>query len=1208
MEQHRHNTRSIPPNSGSQMPTFHNSIPAGDSSNRTSLSESYHITGQEDAKISQEIFDTGGSLHLSGNGTMLNNDASVSVTTAAGSTKLHGLRQTTGQTKVKAVNCPKLREKTLVSAATYLQDHNLQALLHGTGGSIRDSAGKEVHRLQVKQGIYYINPQLYRFLDEHSSHHVSFLQFEDSPTEEVRNWHSTHSRFGHQSDEAITKLIGQRFIRPKSATCIACMKGSLVERNYDRTLKPEASRVLGLVGSDTVGKLFPTLNGEQYWSSFLDHCSGKVIVILHRKKGDLQTLWPKVARQEMKNLHSDISRFVHDGARELSSQPIKSFMDEEGIKDSTTIPYTPSTNGRNERINRTLNAMARKLLIQAHLPLELWGYAVKHSATLYNAAPRKTKDGWISPDSKYYNLEQDEVFRPIKHSLTFGEYAVALKSKKLRDGKFGSVATDAIYLGLDDAHEFHLLLDLKTNTPFRARTFKGSNKFLSAKHWKDQGYHMNSDKYLLPENDALEEDNNQFINTPLISTRQEQHSLDFTSNEPDLQSPSPIINAEQGISHIESKDSDEKIEEEVPIEEEIPGIEEDDDVVMEGSEDEWLPTTSIQEDTTQEQDEQMESHSEVDSRPQRNRKAPIRYDPSFSYAIWSFTTQLENGTDFSDSELEDLEPIPKDWKEPKSYKEAAQNPRWVKSMKREIKALLENDTWTLSPLPSGRQPIRTKWIFKIKRVDGQPYQLKSRLVACGYSQKKNVDFFQTFGAVGSKTAMRIMVALTAKLDLSWHQCDINNAYLKSTLQEEVFMSQPSGFGDGTNRVCRLNKTLYGLRQSANAWYQTISGYLESLGYRTSDVEPCVFLYKGNRSLPKSIFLYVDDMLLVGRKGKDLTNLLELLDKRFGIKDLGAPEFLLGIKVCRDEEGIFLSQEAYIEEILDTFDKNCDKICSSPMSEQLEDCGELLSAEEKAIYHSIIGSLLWLSICTRPDISYAASVLGSNLASPQRSHLEAAIQVLRYLRGTKSEGLFYSKDGALGVNGFSDKYKKSDKRVRFLVEEEDTFSDADYAGCKKSRRSRSGVYISLDKVSSPVMWISRLQQETSLSSCESELYAAVECYKEYNFVRILTREIMTGVPRAEDDQKDQPMIIQMDNEATKTVLENTGSNRLKHVAVRHFFLRNKVKKGDVILKHVDSKSNKADIFTKPFSGLEMKRLRNLIGMRPKEDVGDRAQSS
>jgi hypothetical protein len=179
---------------------------------------------------------------------------------------------------------------------------------------------------------------------------------------------------------------------------------------------------------------------------------------------------------------------------------------------------------------------------------------------------------------------------------------------------------------------------------------------------------------------------------------------------------------------------------------------------------------------------------------------------------------------------------------------------------------------------------------------------------------------------------------------------------------------------------KLEKTLYGLKQSAAEWYRTISSFLVRLGYNISTVEPCVFLYGGN-DVPKTIYLYVDDMVLIGPRGKELSVLLKMLDSEFGVKDLGQPEFLLGIKVTRSKKGIMLSQEAYVDELLEKFDNDSTAIFSSPMASQLENCGEMLNKEDAELYHSVVGSILWLAVCTRPDVSFSASMLGAYMAKP-----------------------------------------------------------------------------------------------------------------------------------------------------------------------------------------------------------------------------------
>jgi hypothetical protein len=157
-------------------------------------------------------------------------------------------------------------------------------------------------------------------------------------------------------------------------------------------------------------------------------------------------------------------------AKELNSSTITDFLNEEGIQDDVSLPYEPSTNGKVERVNRTINNIARKLLLHCELPSELWSYAVLHGTMLYNALPRKTPHDWHSPDAMYLGIDQSEVISALRSCLIFGEHCFGLKAKKLRDGKYGSISTESIYLGLDETQKFHLLLDLTSLTPYKCRS------------------------------------------------------------------------------------------------------------------------------------------------------------------------------------------------------------------------------------------------------------------------------------------------------------------------------------------------------------------------------------------------------------------------------------------------------------------------------------------------------------------------------------------------------------------------------------------------------------------------------------------------------------------------------------------------------------------------------------------------------------------
>nr|KAJ0184969.1 hypothetical protein LSAT_V11C900465440 [Lactuca sativa] len=201
--------------------------------------------------------------------------------------------------------------------------------------------------------------------------------------------------------------------------------------------------------------------------------------------------------------------------------------------------------------------------------------------------------------------------------------------------------------------------------------------------------------------------------------------------------------------------------------------------------------------------------------------------------------------------------------EPKSFKHAAKDERWRLAMKKEISALEANDTWVLVVLPPGKRAIESKWVFKIKfKPNGEVERYKARLVAKGYTQMEGVDYHDTFAPVAKLVTVRILLTMAVKNNWIIHQLDVNNTFLHGDLEEEVYMKIPQGFGkEGDTRVCKLKKSLYGLKQASR----------------------------------------------------------NCLNDRFSIKDLGSLTYFLGIEVSRIEEGLVLSQRKYTLDVLDDAD-------------------------------------------------------------------------------------------------------------------------------------------------------------------------------------------------------------------------------------------------------------------------------------------------
>ncbi|KAK3034295.1 hypothetical protein RJ639_034099 [Escallonia herrerae] len=338
--------------------------------------------------------------------------------------------------------------------------------------------------------------------------------------------------------------------------------------------------------------------------------------------------------------------------------------------------------------------------------------------------------------------------------------------------------------------------------------------------------------------------------------------------------------------------------------------------------------------------------------------------------------------------------------EPKYFSQAVKHAHWRDAMAKEISALEANNTWTLMPLPSGKRAIDSKWIYKVKfHPDGTVERYKATFVAKGYTQIEGLDFHKTFAPVAKLVTVRCLLAIASIKKWELHQLDVNNAFLHGDLEEEVYMKIPQGFSkQGENRVCRLQKSLYGLRQASGNWYHTFTQSLLVVGFIQSQSDHSLFTFTRKGSF-LAVLIYVDDVIVTGTDSANISWLKHYLDTKFHIKDLGKLKYFLGIEVARFSDGIVLSQRKYVLDILTECGLTGCKPSSSLMTEQHQldlNSGEL--CDDPGQYRRLIGRLLYLTI-TRPDISYVVHILSQFMHKPRRPHYDAAIRVLRYLKNS-----------------------------------------------------------------------------------------------------------------------------------------------------------------------------------------------------------------
>ncbi|CAL2239859.1 unnamed protein product [Prunus armeniaca] len=290
------------------------------------------------------------------------------------------------------------------------------------------------------------------------------------------------------------------------------------------------------------------------------------------------------------------------------------------------------------------------------------------------------------------------------------------------------------------------------------------------------------------------------------------------------------------------------------------------------------------------------------------------------------------------------------------------------------------------------------WIYTVKlKADGSVERYKVRLVANGYIQRYGTNYEETFALVAKINTIRVLLSLAANLDWPLHQFDVENAFLHGDLEEEVYMDLPPGCNsapDKKNQVCKLKKSLYGLKQSPKAWFGRFTKSMKNFGYTQSNSYHTMFL-KHDEGKLTAFIVYLDDIIVTRNDAKEQLKLQKYLSQEFEMKDLGDLKYFLGIEVGRSKTGIFLSQRKYVMDLLtETGMLGC-KPAATPIEMNHKLCEDMdQEPTNKEQYQCLVGRLIYLAH-TKPDIEYAVSVVSPFMHSPSVSHRNAVDRILRY---------------------------------------------------------------------------------------------------------------------------------------------------------------------------------------------------------------------
>ncbi|SCZ89062.1 BZ3501_MvSof-1269-A2-R1_C41g00198 [Microbotryum saponariae] len=924
--------------------------------------------------------------------------------------------------------------------------------------------------------------------------------------------------------------------------CNACL-GSKGHRLPFPDSESHSAERLGLVHSDVLSFPTPSLTGKRYLVTFLDDHSRKLWAYAIDHKSDVfPTFQTWLAEVELET-NARLRILRTDNGGEYRSNAFTEFCKSKGIRRQYSIPYTPQQNGRAERVNLSIVEGVLALLADARLPATFWDEAAayfvycknrcSHSA-LAKQTPESVWNGqrttatalhpfgctaWltVAPDLR-------SKLDPKAARVIFTGYDLASKAFRFFDHSINKIVLgrNATFLDDDfpglpvttpvDADDTDRQFVVPADTP--APAVKTRTPLVRSAHM-DVSSSLDDSAM-----SAVDVAPGYTGGTLLNSTDTESSSS--PSPEPSSSpsptnplSPSPALSPSLAASSspsVSPTDSDYSADPLDLIGSQTP--------TRLGPPDVHRPDFS----TYREPASAEESPDELDIIGRHSRdESPDEID---------FLTQHHRAfiaTDDDDPTLDAIEPVKSITSDPQTWREAMSSDEhniWAEAAAAEFTAMRDDfKVFTIEPrssVPPGATIVTSKFVWKTKRnASGEVTGRKARLVAQGNRQRDGIDFSETFAPVARFSSIRCLLALAAANGYHVHQADIDKAYLHGELDHDIWMTTPRGFDFPSDKVLRLRRSIYGLKQAGRIWNRHIDTSLRNLGYKATGTDHCIYSRIDDQQRPHYIALYVDDLLIVSPALDEIERVISGLEQRYGVKRLGPAEYILGIQIRRLDDGsIALSQERYIMDVLARFHfDTTTRGTTVPMTPGLSLTAIPGQGTERirSWYLQAIGSLLYISLGTRPDIAFAVSYLSRFANNPGRRHWIAVKHVLRYLRATYRDELLYARA-----------QQKSRVWLR-QTRVADSTTDAEYLAL--SHAGKEAIY---------------------LNQLLSELHVCP----------IAAAHIFT------------------DNEAAAAVAHDpVRTSGTRHIRLREHFVRDMVNRGDISLSHVGTADMVADVFTK-----------------------------
>ncbi|CAI7848443.1 unnamed protein product [Closterium sp. NIES-53] len=1056
-----------------------------------------------------------------------------------------------------------------------------------------------------------------------------------------------HARLAHVSVETIKSSAKHKVatgldITPSTGAdppYVLCVRGKLARHTFPDK-GSDAEEVLAVVDIDLCGPFrVVAKDGSLFFLLLKDRHTRFVWVMPVTKKSDVLREFQKWLVLVERQAKKFVLTLRSDRGGEFLGKEFTDFVDDKGIIHDLTCPYTPQQKGMAEREMRIAVESVRTMLLHMDVQHHWWHLALRQAVWVRNCLERSTTPPGTTPYQLLTRKKPDLTLARV-----WGCMVQFMVPEQQRGGKLAPKARWGVHLGVSPESKGWEVLDLTDNKVVTSVEVifheTRSLEVWKAKFGPTSGRtqtHLPTDTstttvpLLAKVDEPADEDVVEVLPPPLVlappfpvADRPASTPVSATGNEGSLEVlpvalASGIAGGRQGAKLADQDGKSLTTGEQQtgePVEQEAAaGVQSTGERPKSAGGEQLVESSKqlVDDLTVNEEGELSAGEESTDSnvmevpitkpglrRTGRARRPPERLSFHACLPPAAFTAEYNEVDDDllyddveEDEELPELDPDMHADPEHRwdiatmTVKEALAS--WkgeaVKAaMEEEIRSLIGIGTWKLVKPPRGVNIMKNRWVLTTKyRLDDTVERKKARLVMKGFTQVCGADYDKTYSPVSSYVTLRIFLSIVAVFDLNLMQLDMKNAFLQSKLDKVLYMYQPEYFDDGTDRVCKLLKSLYGLKQSPLLWYRALNGVLLGAGRKKSQVDEALYFTASDNGVTCWVLVYVVDLLAASSNPAILKELKQLLEDAFELHKISPVVKYLGLEIVCDRPArkLWIHQQGYAEKLRRRFidEEQGGRVPKTPVS--VDAYGELTFNDEEAHeyeeeeYRQKVGSLQFAATTTRPNIAFACSKLGSGLTVRSDQHWREVDRCLTYLVDTRNTALEFG--GGL--------------ELLELI----GYVDTDNAGGKQKGTSTSGYVFVYGGAA--VSWSSSCIKCATLSSTESEDVATTNAGKEGRRLRFLLAEF-----KPLDAGK--PTILRVDNKLAITVAAGLGlMGNLKHMERRYVWLQHMVRRGKFVLKYILTTEQPADFLTKALHFLACNRCSVAIGQVRLADVGN-----